>query len=83
MGRKKRNSRRTPCLTWLRSKNWPRLANTTQVEYFSNVKPDLFADVINKFMAHGKSMDMTQPEGEHSAHEGMEGMDMSHAESAH
>ncbi|EOA7359702.1 hypothetical protein ACION5_004057, partial [Shigella flexneri] len=24
-----------------------------------------------------------QPEGEHSAHEGMEGMDMSHAESAH
>ena len=53
-----------------------------QVEYFSNVKPDLFADVINKFMAHGKSMDMTQPEGEHSAHEGMEGMDMSHAESA-
>ncbi|MXJ09956.1 cytochrome ubiquinol oxidase subunit II, partial [Escherichia coli] len=23
------------------------------------------------------------PEGEHSAHEGMEGMDMSHAESAH
>lgn len=62
--------------------NWPRLANTT-VEYFSNVKPDLFADVINKFMAHGKSMDMTQPEGEHSAHEGMEGMDMSHAESAH
>ena len=56
------------------------------MEYFSNVKPDLFADVINKFMAHGKSMDMTQPEGEHSAHEGMEGMegmDMSHAESAH
>ncbi len=40
------------------------------------MKPDLFADVINKFMAHGKSMDMTQPEGEHSAHEGMEGMDM-------
>lgn len=62
--------------------NLLRLANTT-VEYFSNVKPDLFADVINKFMAHGKSMDMTQPEGEHSAHEGMEGMDMSHAESAH
>ena len=57
--------------------------NYSQVEYFSNVKPDLFADVINKFMAHGKSMDMTQPEGEHSAHEGMEGMDMSHAESAH
>lgn len=27
-------------------------------------------------------MDMTQPEGEHSSHEGMEGMDMSHAESA-
>jgi cytochrome o ubiquinol oxidase subunit 2 len=54
-----------------------------KVEYFSNVKPDLFKDVIGKFMDHGKSMDMTQPEGEHSAHEGMEGMDMSHAETAH
>lgn len=53
-----------------------------KVEYFSSVKPDLFKDVINKFMGHGKSMDMTQPEGEHSSHEGMEGMDMSHAESA-
>ena len=49
----------------------------------SNVKPDLFKDVVNKFMSHGKSMDMTQPEGEHAAHEGMEGMDMSHAETAH
>ena len=54
-----------------------------KVEYFSNVKPDLFKDVVNKFMSHGKSMDMTQPEGEHAAHEGMEGMDMSHAETAH
>ena len=54
-----------------------------KVEYFSNVKPDLFKDVIGKFMDHGKSMDMTQTEGEHSAHEGMEGMDMSHAETAH
>lgn len=53
-----------------------------KVEYFSSVKPDLFKYVINKFMDHGKSMDMTQPEGEHSSHEGMEGMDMSHAESA-
>ncbi len=54
-----------------------------KVEYFSAVKPDLFKDVIDKFMAHGKSMDMTQPEGEHAAHEGMEGMDMSHAETSH
>ncbi|MCS3604072.1 cytochrome o ubiquinol oxidase subunit 2 [Buttiauxella sp. BIGb0471] len=54
-----------------------------KVEYFSAVKPDLFKDVINKFMGHGKSMDMTQPEGEHTAHEGMEGMDMSHAETSH
>lgn len=82
MGRKSEAVAEHHVWTWLRSKNLPRLANTT-VEYFSNVKPDLFADVINKFMAHGKSMDMTQPEGEHSAHEGMEGMDMSHAESAH
>jgi hypothetical protein len=28
-------------------------------------------------------MDVTQPEGEHNAHQGMEGMDMSHAETAH
>ncbi|NEM17769.1 cytochrome ubiquinol oxidase subunit II, partial [Escherichia coli] len=25
----------------------------------------------------------TQPEGEHNTHQGMEGMDMSHAETAH
>ena len=37
-----------------------------KVEYFSNVKPNLFKDVIGKFMDHGMSMDMTQPEGEHS-----------------
>ncbi|GDX06139.1 cytochrome o ubiquinol oxidase subunit II [Buttiauxella selenatireducens] len=54
-----------------------------KVEYFSAVKPDLFKDVINKFMEHGKSMDMTQPEGEHAAHEGMEGMDMSNAQTSH
>jgi cytochrome o ubiquinol oxidase subunit 2 len=54
-----------------------------KVEYFSAVKPDLFKDVIGKFMGHGRSMDMTQPEGEHAAHEGMEGMDMSHAETSH
>lgn len=51
-----------------------------KVEYFSSVKPDLFKDVINKFMAHGQSLDVTQPEGEHTSHEGM---DMSHAETAH
>jgi len=54
-----------------------------KVEYFSSVKPDLFKDVIGKFMGHGKSMDVTQPEGEHSSHEGMEGMDMSHAQTSH
>ena len=54
-----------------------------KVEYFSSVKPDLFKDVINKFMGHGKSMDMTQPEGEHASHDSMEGMDMSKAETSH
>lgn len=54
-----------------------------KVEYFSSVKPNLFKDVIGKFMSHGKSMDVTQPEGEHSSHEGMEGMDMSHAQTSH
>lgn len=56
-----------------------------KVEYFSSVKPDLFKDVINKFMAHG-SMHMTSPEGEQASHDamkGMEGMDMSHAETSH
>lgn len=51
-----------------------------QVEYFFNVKLDLFVDVINKFMVYGKSMDMIQLEGEYSVYEGMEGMDMSYAE---
>ncbi len=45
-----------------------------KVEYFSNVKPDLFKDVVNKFMSH-ESMNMSKPEGEHAAHDGMEGMD--------
>lgn len=59
-----------------------------KVEYFSSVKPDLFKDVINKFMGHG-SMHMAKPEGEQAFHddmkgmEGMEGMDMSHAETSH
>ena len=39
------------------------------------MKPDLFKDVMNKFMDH-ESMNMTKPEGEHAAHDGMEGMDM-------
>lgn len=51
-----------------------------QVEYFFNVKLDLFVDVINKFMVYGKSMDMIQLEGEYSVYEGMEGMDMSYVE---
>ena len=46
------------------------------------MKPDLFKDVVNKFMSH-ESMNMSKPEGEHAAHDGMEGMDMSHAETAH
>ena len=69
-----------------------------KVEYFSSVKPDLFKDVTNKFMGHGHSMDMTQPEGEKTSHDGMagmdmnqpagehsshEGMDMNHAETSH
>ncbi|MBB3323758.1 cytochrome o ubiquinol oxidase subunit 2 [Atlantibacter sp. RC6] len=51
-----------------------------KVEYFSSVKPNLFVDVINKFMGHGKSLDVTQSEGEHNAHEGM---DMNHGETSH
>ena len=69
-----------------------------KVEYFSSVKPNLFKDVTNKFMGHGHSMDMTQPEGEKTSHDGMagmdmnqpagehsshEGMDMNHAETSH
>ena len=54
-----------------------------KVEYFSSVKPNLFVDVINKFMGPGKSMDVTQAEGEQNSHEGMEGMDMNHAETSH
>lgn len=77
----KRNSLRTPWTPWPRSKvAVPSEYN--KVEYFSNVKPDLFKDVVNKFMSH-ESMNMSKPEGEHAAHDGMEGMDMSHAETAH
>ncbi|HAZ75969.1 MULTISPECIES: cytochrome o ubiquinol oxidase subunit II [Enterobacteriaceae] len=54
-----------------------------KVEYFSSVKPDLFVNVINKFMGPGKSMDVTQAEGEQNSHEGMEGMNMNHAETSH
>lgn len=54
-----------------------------KVEYFSSVKPDLFKDVIGKFMGHGMSIDPSQPEGEQNKHEGMEGMNMSHAEPSH
>ncbi|HKS32905.1 MAG TPA: cytochrome o ubiquinol oxidase subunit II [Enterobacteriaceae bacterium] len=54
-----------------------------KVEYFSSVKPDLFKDVTNKFMGHGHSMDMTQPEGEKTSHEGMEGMDMNQPAGEH
>ncbi|GAL58552.1 cytochrome o ubiquinol oxidase subunit II [Pseudescherichia vulneris] len=54
-----------------------------KVEYFSSVKPNLFVDVINKFMGPGKSMDVTQAEGEQNSHKGMEGMNMNHAETSH
>ena len=54
-----------------------------KVEYFSSVKPDLFVNVINKFMGPGKSMDVTQAEGEQNSHKGMEGMNMNHAETSH
>ena len=54
-----------------------------KVEYFSSVKPDLFKDVTNKFMGHGHSMDMTQPEGEKTSHDGMAGMDMNQSAGEH
>lgn len=54
-----------------------------KVEYFSSVKPDLFKDVTNKFMGHGHSMDMTQPEGEKTSHDGMKGMDMNQPAAEH
>ncbi len=43
------------------------------------MKPDLFKDVIGKFMDHGKEHGHDQLKASISAHEGMEGMDMSHA----
>lgn len=55
-----------------------------KVEYFSSVKPNLFVDVINKFMPHvhgGMSMD--HAEGENASHDGMKSMNMNHAETAH
>lgn len=55
-----------------------------KVEYFSSVKPNLFKDVVNKFMSHGVSMDMTQPEGaQHAGHSAQGDMTMSHAETSH
>lgn len=48
-----------------------------KVEYFSSVKPDLYLDVINKFMDHG-SMNMGQPQGGHGPHTGMDGMGDEH-----
>ncbi len=46
------------------------------VEYFSTVKPDLFKDVIDKFMDHGKSMDSGRGRTGRREARG-EGMDMS------
>lgn len=59
-------------------------SENNSVEYFSSVKPDLFKDVIGKFMSHGSHMGMSHSEkGEHSAHQGMEGMTMSNTETSH
>lgn len=52
------------------------------VEYFSSVKPNLFADVVNQYMSHGKHM-ATQAEGAVMHHEGMQGMDMGDTETSH
>ncbi|MBV8041437.1 cytochrome o ubiquinol oxidase subunit II [Pluralibacter sp.] len=57
-------------------------SENNKVEYFSSVKPNLFVDVINKFMGHGH-MNMGQPNGEHPSQDGMEGMDMGQADSQH
>lgn len=54
-----------------------------KVEYYSSVKPDLFKDVTDKFMGHGHSMDMTQPESEKTSHDGMKGMDMNQPAAEH
>lgn len=54
-----------------------------QVKYFSNVKPNLFANVINKFIAHSKSINITQPKSKHSAHKSIKSINISHAKSAH
>lgn len=58
-------------------------SENNRVQYFSSVKPDLFKDVVGKFMSHGSHMNMSQPDGEHSAHDGMEGMSMGNAEKPH
>ncbi|BDH46823.1 ubiquinol oxidase subunit 2 [Salmonella enterica subsp. enterica serovar Choleraesuis] len=58
-------------------------SENNSVQYFSSVKPDLFKDVVGKFMSHGSHMGMPTPEGEHNAHEGMEGMTMSNTETSH
>ncbi|PIJ52231.1 cytochrome o ubiquinol oxidase subunit II [Erwinia sp. OLTSP20] len=45
------------------------------VEFFSSVKPELFKDIIEKFMSHGTNMKMSEHEGmnmDHSAHAGAE-----------
>ncbi|OON37532.1 cytochrome o ubiquinol oxidase subunit II [Izhakiella australiensis] len=45
------------------------------VEFFSSVKPELFKDIIEKFMSHGNGMKMSEHEGmdmNHSAHAGAE-----------
>ncbi|MBS0848723.1 cytochrome o ubiquinol oxidase subunit II [Citrobacter sp. JGM124] len=55
-------------------------SENNKVEYFSNVKPGLFVDVINKFMGHGHGTSMSQPAAEHTDHQGM---DMNHGETSH
>ncbi|SFN37144.1 cytochrome bo3 quinol oxidase subunit 2 [Izhakiella capsodis] len=45
------------------------------VEFFSSVKPELFKDVVEKFMSHGNNMNMSEHRDmdmNHSAHAGAE-----------
>lgn len=58
-------------------------SENNSVQYFSSVKPDLFKDVIGKFMSHGSHMDMSHPDREHGIHGCMESMPTGNAETSH
>lgn len=53
-----------------------------KVEYFSNIKPDLFKDVVNKFMSH-ENMSVFRSKDKCTTCDGAGGMNMSHAETAY